>query len=119
VVEAHEIYVLVQDALEETLNILHLQRHAVLTLKVCRDASNAAALILARLRNTTSIAVALTAATNRRAALNNLCPAILSLSTPDILVVVLVDQKLGTTDANTPENAKNLGQELDEEHRAC
>ena len=118
-VEAHEIHVLIQDALEEALDVLHLQRHAVLTLKVGCDAGDAAALVLGRLRHTTAIRITLTAAADGRAALNHLRPPILSLAPPDVLMVVLVDQQLGAADTDTPENAENLRQELNEEHWAC
>ena len=118
-VEAHEIYVLIQDALEEALDILHLQRHAVLSLKVGGDARDTAALVLARLQATTTICVALATAANCRTTLNHLCPAILPLASPDVLVIVLVDQELGAADTNTPENAQNLWQELNEEYRTC
>lgn len=107
-VEAHEIYVLVQNTLEETLDVLHLQWHTVLTFKVSRDTSDAAALVLARLKATTAIRITLAATTDCRATLDDLRPAILALASPDILVIILIDEQLGAADTDTPENAKHL-----------
>ncbi len=117
-VEAHEVDILVKDALEEALDILDLERELVVTLKVRVDARDACALVLRRLRSTAAIGVALTTAADCGAALDDLCPAVLSLATPDVLMVVLVDQQLGAADTNTPENAENLGEELDKVNRA-
>jgi hypothetical protein len=119
VVEAHEIHVLVEDALEESLDVLHLQRHAVLTLIVRRDAGDTASLILVWLGSAATICVTLTASADSGATLDDFCPAVLALAAPDVLMIVLVDKKLGAADTDTPENAEDLGQELNEEYRAC
>ncbi len=84
-----------------------------------RDAGDTAALVLIWLGSATAICVTLTAAADRGAALDDFCPAVLSLAAPDILVIVLVDQKLGAADTNAPENAEHLRQELDKEYRTC
>ena len=118
-VEAHEIHVFVEDALEESLDVLYLQRHAVLTLIVRRDARDTASLVLVWLGSAATICVTLTAAADRGATLDDFCPAVLALAAPDILMIVLVDQELGAADTDTPENAEYLGQELDKEYRAC